>query len=93
VALRDRVTIDPAQVGRGCAVTVRLKDGRSLSRIGDVSQPLRDVAAQQAKLERKFRHLAGKALGPDRAEAVIGFCRELETQPSLGELIGLVRDA
>jgi len=91
VALRDRVTIDPTQVGRGCGVTVRLKDGRTLSRTGDVSQPLRDLAAQQAKLERKFRHLAGNALGADRTEAVIGLCRELEAHPGLGELIGLIR--
>ena len=43
VALRDKVTVDPTQVGRGCVVTVRLKDGRTLERTGDVSQPLREI--------------------------------------------------
>jgi 2-methylcitrate dehydratase PrpD len=90
VALRDKVAVDPSQTGRGCDVTVRLNDGRVLTRSGDVSQPLRDLGAQQAKLERKFRALAGRALGEARTEAVIGLCRELENQPDLGVLIGLV---
>jgi 2-methylcitrate dehydratase PrpD len=89
VALRDKVSIDPTQVGRGCVVTVRLKDGRTLSRAGDVSQPLRDLAAQQDKLERKFRHLTASALGSGADEA-IALCRELETLPDLGALIALI---
>jgi len=91
VALRDKVTVDPTQVGRGCVVTVTTRDGRTLSRTGDVSQPLRDLAAQQAKLERKFRHLATGALGEAGAERAIALCGALETLPDLGELIGLYR--
>jgi hypothetical protein len=71
-------------------VTVRLKDGRTLSRTGDVSQPLRDLAAQQARLERKFRHLATPALGEAGADRATELCRTLETLPDLGELIGIV---
>ncbi len=89
VALRERVTIDPTQVGRGCVVTVRLKDGRTVSRTGDVSQPLRDLARQQEKLERKFRHLTMAALG-GQADAVIGLCRDLDRLPDLGGLIALI---
>ena len=89
VALRDKVSIDPTQVGRGCVVTVRLRDGRLLSRTGDVSQPLRDLAAQQDKLERKFRHLTAPVLG-SRADEVIGLCRRLETLPDLRGLISLI---
>jgi len=91
VALRERVEIDPTQVGRGCVVTVRLKNGRELSRTGDVSQPLRDLDAQQAKLEHKFRHLATSALGPAGVEEAIRLCGTLERQPDLGRLISLVR--
>ena len=91
VALRDKVTIDPTQVGRGSVVTVRLKDGRVVSRQGDVSQPNRNLAAQQQKLERKFRHLATKALGEERADAVIDICRHLETQPDLRRLTEFCR--
>jgi 2-methylcitrate dehydratase PrpD len=89
VALRDKVSIDPTQVGRGCVVTVRLKDGRRLERTGDVSQPLRDLALQQDKLERKFRHLTAASLGA-KADEVIGLCRTLETLPDLGALISLI---
>ena len=91
VALRERVTIDPSQTGRGCVVTVRLKDGRELARTGDVSQPLRDLATQQAKLERKFRHLATPALGEAGVEEAITLCRTLETQSDLGRLSDLLR--
>jgi 2-methylcitrate dehydratase PrpD len=91
VALREKVGIDPTQTGRGCIVTVRTKDGRTLSRAGDVSQPLRDLASQQAKLERKFRHLATRALGEDGATEAIELCRSLERQPDLQRLIDLCR--
>jgi 2-methylcitrate dehydratase PrpD len=87
VALRERVEIDPTQVGRGCVVTVRLKDGRTLARTGDVSQPMRDLGAQQAKLERKFRHLAVPAIGEGGAERVIGMLRDLERQPNVRVLM------
>jgi 2-methylcitrate dehydratase PrpD len=91
VALREKVAIDPTQVGRGCLVTVRLKDGQERSRTGDVSQPLRDLDAQQAKLERKFRHLATGALGEAGAQEAIALCRSLEAQPDLRRLAALLR--
>ncbi len=91
VALRDKVTIDPTQTGRGCVVSVRLADGRTLSRTGDVSQPLRDLEAQQAKLERKFRHLATAALGEAGVAEIIGLCRDLDQLPDLKRLIEIVR--
>src|ERR1700722_6414562 len=90
VALRERVTIVPSQTGRGCVVTVRLKDGRELSRTGDASQPLRDLEAQQAKLERKFRHLATAALGEAGVEEAIELCRALDAQPNLARLAALL---
>jgi 2-methylcitrate dehydratase PrpD len=92
VALRDKVSVDPTQVGRGSVVTVRLRDGRSVSHQGDVSQPNRDLVAQQDRLERKFRHLTVHALG-ERADAVIDLCRHLESQPDLKRLAALCRGA
>ncbi len=93
VALRDKVSIDPTQVGRGSVVTVRLRDGRAVSRQGDVSQPNRDLVAQQDRLERKFRHLTTTALGAERVDAVIDLCRHLESQPDLKRLMALCRAA
>jgi 2-methylcitrate dehydratase PrpD len=89
VALRERVAIDPTQVGRGCVVTVRLKEGRTLSRTGDVSQPMRDLAAQQAKIEHKFRHLAVPAIGEGASEQVIAILRDLERQPDVRSLMSI----
>ena len=93
IALRDRVSIDPTQVGRGSVVTLTLRDGRVVSRLGDVSQPNRDLVAQQDRLERKFRHLTSRALGGERADAVIDLCRHLESQPNLKRLAALCRGA
>jgi 2-methylcitrate dehydratase PrpD len=87
VALRERIEIDPTQLGRGSVVSLRLKDGRTFSRTGDVSQPLRDLAAQQEKLERKFRHLTLGLLGREAGEEAIEICRTLEAQPNLARLI------
>ncbi len=91
VSLRERVEIDPTQVGRGCAVTVRTRDGRTLSRTGDVSQPMRDLLAQQAKIERKFRHLAVPALGQAGADRVIALVRDLERQGDVRALTTVLR--
>ncbi|HLZ85547.1 MAG TPA: MmgE/PrpD family protein [Caulobacteraceae bacterium] len=93
VDLRNRVSVDPTQVGRGSVVTVRLRDGRVVSRQGDVSQPNRDLVAQQDRLERKFRQLTARALGAERASAVIDVCRHLEAQPDLRRLMALCRGA
>ncbi len=93
VALRERVSINPTQVGRGSVVTVTLRDGRAVSRQGDVSQPNRDLVAQQDRLERKFRHLTARALGAERADAVIDLCRHLESQPDMKRLAALCRGA
>ena len=64
-----------------------------LSRIGDVSQPMRDLAAQQAKIERKFRHLAATAPGEASADRAIALVRDLERLPDVRELMSLCRGA
>jgi 2-methylcitrate dehydratase PrpD len=90
VALRECVEIDPTMTGHGCEVTVTLRDGRTVSRIGDVSQPLRDLNLQQEKLERKFRFLTASALPPAAADEVIARCRTLEAAPDLLGLLGVL---
>jgi hypothetical protein len=52
---------------------------------------VRDLAAQQAKLERKFRHLAAPAIGAERVERAIALCRALEREPDLSALVALCR--
>jgi hypothetical protein len=70
-------------------VEVRLKDGRQVRRTIDVAIPARDLAAQQARLELKFRHLTRAALTPAAADEVIDICRTLETRLDLARLLTL----
>jgi len=91
VALRRKVHVQGTRKGRGCVVTVVTRDGRTLSRVGDVSQPMRDLAAQQAKLERKFLNLAGRVLGEARARETAAMVGRLETLESVGPLLDLCR--
>jgi 2-methylcitrate dehydratase PrpD len=91
VALRERVVVDPTMTGRGCEVAVTLTGGRTVSRIGDVSQPLRNLELQQDKLERKFRHLTAAALSAEAADEAIARCRRLETEPDLSALLEALR--
>ncbi|MFI4974820.1 MAG: MmgE/PrpD family protein [Caulobacterales bacterium] len=86
VGLRQRIAVAPTAEGPGSTVEVRLKDGRELSRTVDVAIPARDLAQQQARLERKFRHLTRKVLRPEAREAVIEICRGLEREPDLKRL-------
>jgi 2-methylcitrate dehydratase PrpD len=89
VDLGRRIAVEPTAPAAGSTVEVRLKDGRQVSRTVDVAIPARDLAAQQEKLERKFRHLTRAALGPAAADEVIDICRTLESHPDLGRLLTL----
>jgi 2-methylcitrate dehydratase PrpD len=91
VALRRRVTVTPDAMGPGSTVEIALKDGRTLAETVDVARPVRDLAAQQAKLEHKFRHLTEPALGAVAASEIIAICRDLEGAPNLAGLMALCR--
>ena len=87
VTLRQKVSVEPTAPGAGSNVRVRLKDGREVSRTVDVAIPARDLAMQQDRLERKFRHLASHGVGLAAAERMIEICRGLEREPDLGRLL------
>lgn len=91
VALRRRVSVIPDAAGPGSTVEIDLKDGRVLAETVDVARPVRDLDAQQAQLERKFRHLAEPAVGASAATQIIEICRTLEAAPDLDSLLGLCR--
>ena len=92
VALRNRVSakVDPA-IGRTEArVTIRTRDGRTLSRhvehaLGTLARPMSD-----ADLEAKFRGLAGEVLPGAQVEEIIKLCWRL---PTLGDAGALARAA
>lgn len=83
VALRGRVSVCPDVEGAGSVVEIDLKNGRSYERRFDVSKPLRDLKAQQGKIEHKFRHLAEPVVGAAAAEEIIENCSRLEDAPDL----------
>ncbi len=91
VALRERVTVEPTARGPGSTVVIRLTDGRELSRTVDVAIPERDLPAQQARLEHKFRKLARHALQPEGTERLIDICRDLERELNLDRLLAATR--
>ncbi len=91
VALRRRVSVMPDADGPGSTVEIEVKDGRVLAETVDVARPVRDLGAQQAQLERKFRHLAEPAVGPAAAGQIIEMCRNLEALPDLASLLALCR--
>jgi len=91
VALRRRVGVTPDAQGRGSLVEIHLKDGRTLREQVDVARPMRDLAAQQTLIERKFRHLAEPAVGARAASEIIEVCRGLELAPDVSRLLELCR--
>jgi 2-methylcitrate dehydratase PrpD len=91
VGLRRRVSVIPDATGPGSTVEIALKDGRILAETVDVARPVRDLDAQQAQIERKFRHLAKPALGAPAAARIIEICRNLEAAPDLAGLLALCR--
>ena len=91
VGLRRRVSVIPDATGPGSTVEIALKDGRILAETVDLARPVRDLDAQQAQIERKFRHLAEPALGAAAAARIIEICRNLEAAPDLAGLLALCR--
>ena len=88
VALRKRVTVrtDAAIATQKSDLTVKLKDGRVLTRhienaVGSLEKPLSDTA-----LEAKFTDLAAGILPPAQTKKLIGMCWQLESQPDAGTI-------
>lgn len=86
-ALCRRISVEPTSPTDGSAVTIRLRDGRELARTVDVAIPVRDLPAQQEKLERKFRDLARNGLVPCAVDEIVETCRTLDREPDLTRLL------
>jgi 2-methylcitrate dehydratase PrpD len=88
VGVRRRVTVraDPAVKSERCDLTVKLKDGRVLTRhienaIGSLEKPMSDQA-----LEAKFADLAAGVLPRDRAKRLMDMCRGVESLKDAGAI-------
>jgi 2-methylcitrate dehydratase PrpD len=87
VELCRKTSVEPTAPTVATRVRLTLADGREIEREADVSTPVRDLPAQQEKLERKFRHLTRDVLEGRACETVIEACRNLECEPSLERLL------
>jgi 2-methylcitrate dehydratase PrpD len=83
-ALRRRVTVrtDPAVPTQKSDLTLKLKDGRTLTKhienaVGSVEKPMSD-----AQLEAKFADLAQGIVPADRARRLMDLCWKVDTLPA-----------
>jgi 2-methylcitrate dehydratase PrpD len=92
-ALRERVQIelDPQVSGLTLAdVSIHTHDGKLLQQQHDSGVPATDLAAQQARLEAKFRSLTRPLLGDADCNALLHMIARLEELPDLSPLAGLL---
>lgn len=90
VATRDRVTVDgSAPHDWGTTVTMRLADGRELSKLVDVNIPERDVDLQWERLIAKFLGLAAPAIGASAAQRLVETVRTLEEVDSMADVVSM----
>ena len=87
VALRRRVAVEPSAKDLASRVEVVLKDGRRLAHTANVAIPERDLGVQQAKIDRKFLHLAAPQLGADRADELRRAVSELDRAATLAPVL------
>jgi 2-methylcitrate dehydratase PrpD len=91
---RERIRIEPRIAAReerhGAAVSLKLKDGRTLTAEANVGIPSADLADQQAKLVAKFRALADPVIGRDRAQSAETMLSKLDQLPDIKSLMRAV---
>lgn len=88
-ALRDRTTIDLVSgvTPTFSDVAVTLRDGTRLHATHDSGIPAADVAGQGARIGAKFDALAKPVIGDNRAGALRAAIENIETAPSLTEIM------
>jgi 2-methylcitrate dehydratase PrpD len=92
ISLRGRVRLVQGGVaGRPTRVVVRRLDGAELEAAVDVNTASRDLAAQGARLERKFLALAEPVVGAEAAASLAGRLDGLGAGAGVRELMALTR--
>jgi 2-methylcitrate dehydratase PrpD len=88
---RDKVEVQLADIRPITRTGIRLiaKDGRSIEAEHDSGKPETDLALQKARLQGKFRALAGEVLGAPRADQLLGLIGKLDAQPDISRLMHL----
>ncbi|UZW53683.1 MmgE/PrpD family protein [Sphingobium sp. JS3065] len=91
VALCEKIAVIPSAPGPASTVKVTLKDGQTFTASADVSVPADDLAAQQSRVESKFRRLASNTLSSGTTQEVISLITALEDQPNVSPLMELLK--
>jgi len=90
-AMRGRVSIvvDEALAKDAATVTIRMTDGRSVSRTISHNKGTPDHPMTDDEIEAKFMGLAAGRLGDDDARRVAEMCWSLENQRDVGAIVKL----
>jgi 2-methylcitrate dehydratase PrpD len=91
IKLRDRVHVTGNdKLSGGVAIAnVQLNDGRKLSATNDCYKPVGNLPKQREIVSAKFMRLVSPALGKDRAEKLLKQILDIDTLPSIRQLIPL----
>jgi 2-methylcitrate dehydratase PrpD len=87
-SLSERVVQIPKTAGEGNVVTLRLRDGRTLS-----ARARGERAFDPDFIVEKFRQCASSALGARPVDAIVEIVARLDQQPSIEPLMTLARGA
>ncbi|HVY14888.1 MAG TPA: MmgE/PrpD family protein [Rhodopila sp.] len=85
VGLRDKVSLDlrPGISNTFSEVSLKLRDGRSISAQHDSGVPAADAVKQGERLEKKFIALVDPVLGAEAAGTLVSAIRHFDEQPDI----------
>ena len=83
--------LKPTKAGRPARVTIRLRDGRTLSQQVDAAKGGDVVPMTTDELRAKFYECAGRAITPASADLLIDAIHRLDDAGDLGPLTELLR--
>jgi 2-methylcitrate dehydratase PrpD len=92
-ALREviKATVDPKMPEDAAEVTVKLKDGRSITEKVDHATGAPENPLSDSQLEDKFRNLVGRVLSKDQGEKLLATLWDIDKVENVGEIMVLAR--
>ena len=72
-------------------VTLKLRDGKTVTREGDRSANPRYLTPSDQDIEKKFRMISTSVLGQAKTDKVVALVQKFETVPDMRELVEALR--
>jgi len=96
LAERVQMNLDPNlkksdAAGRPCRVTIRLKNGQTLTREAQHAKGGPEYPMSEAELREKFTECAGEAIDPRKAAQALDYIENLETLSDIRPLCDILR--